>query len=309
MQRRNFIKGTAVSAAGLLVGSSLPACGQADKAAPLTGDQTFHLNYAIHDGMFQNNAGKDFIEQIKFAHSKGFRAIEDNGMMDRPADMQEKIGSALASLGMQMGVFVMNFDHWPVKTSLTSGDKDWRDKFLKSCRDAIDVSKRCNGKLITVVPGNYANELSISYQTANVVESLKRACEILEPHGLVMVIESLSDTPDLFLRHSDQAYMICKAVGSPSCKILFDIYHMQRNEGDIIKNLDRAWDEITYIQIGENPGRKEPTTGELNYKNIFKHIYEKGYKGILGMEHGNSLPGKEGEQRLIDAYRECDGFM
>ncbi|HWJ25020.1 MAG TPA: TIM barrel protein [Flavisolibacter sp.] len=309
MQRRNFIKGTAVSAAGLLVGSSLPACGQADKAAPLTGDQTFHLNYAIHDGMFQNNAGKDFIEQIKFAHSKGFRAIEDNGMMDRPADMQEKIGSALASLGMQMGVFVMNFDHWPVKTSLTSGDKDWRDKFLKSCRDAIDVSKRCNGKLITVVPGNYANELSISYQTANVVESLKRACEILEPHGLVMVIESLSDTPDLFLRHSDQAYMICKAVGSPSCKILFDIYHMQRNEGDIIKNLDRAWDEITYIQIGDNPGRKEPTTGELNYKNIFKHIYEKGYKGILGMEHGNSLPGKEGEQRLIDAYRECDGFM
>jgi hydroxypyruvate isomerase len=124
-----------------------------------------------------------------------------------------------------------------------------------------------------------------------------------------MVIESLSDTPDLFLRHSDQAYMICKAVGSPSCKILFDIYHMQRNEGDIIKNLDRAWDEIAYIQIGDNPGRKEPTTGELNYKNIFKHIYEKGYKGILGMEHGNSLPGKEGEQRLIDAYRECDGFM
>jgi hydroxypyruvate isomerase len=309
MQRRNFIKGTAVSAAGLLVGSSLPACGQADKVAPLTGDQTFHLNYAIHDGMFQNSAGKDFIEQIRFAHSKGFRAIEDNGMMDRPADMQEKIGSALASLGMQMGVFVMNFDHWPVKISLTSGDKDWRDKFLKSCRDAIDVSKRCNGKLITVVPGNYANELSTSYQTANVVESLKRACEILEPHGLVMVIESLSDTPDLFLRHSDQAYMICKAVGSPSCKILFDIYHMQRNEGDIIKNLDRAWDEIAYIQIGDNPGRKEPTTGELNYKNIFKHIYEKGYKGILGMEHGNSLPGKEGEQRLIDAYRECDGFM
>jgi hydroxypyruvate isomerase len=308
MQRRNFIKGTATSAAGLLLGNSLPAFGQADHALA-AGDKPFHLNYAIHDGMFKNSAGNDFAEQMKFAYSKGFRAIEDNGMMDRPADMQAKIGSVLSSLGMQMGVFVMNFDHWPVKTSLTSGNKEWLEKFLKSCREAIDVAKRCNGKLITVVPGNYANELSTSYQTANVVDALKRASEILEPHGLVMVIESLSDTPDLFLRHSDQAYMICKAVGSPSCKILFDIYHMQRNEGDIIKNLDRAWEEIAYIQIGDNPGRNEPTTGELNYKNIFEHIYQKGYKGILGMEHGISKPGKEGEQRLIDAYRECDlGF-
>jgi hydroxypyruvate isomerase len=102
---------------------------------------------------------------------------------------------------------------------------------------------------------------------------LRRASEILEPQGLVMVLEPLSDSPDLFLRHSDQTYMICKAVNSPSCKILFDIYHMQRNEGHIIPNLDAAWDEVAYIQIGDNPGRKEPTTGEINYKNIFEHIY------------------------------------
>ena len=123
------------------------------------------------------------------------------------------------------------------------------------------------------------------------------------------VLEALSDTPNLFLRTSDQTYEICKAVNSPSCKILYDIYHMQRNDGDLINHIDYAYGEIGYFQIGDNPGRKEPTTGEINYKNIFKHLYNKGYRGILGMEHGNLLPGKEGELALIKAYRDSDNFM
>ena len=92
-------------------------------------------------------------------------------------------------------------------------------------------------------------------------------------------------------------------------KILYDIYHMQRNEGDIVANIDRCWEEIGYIQIGDNPGRNEPTTGEINFKNIFRHIHSKGYQGILGMEHGIARPGKEGELALIQAYRESDSFM
>jgi hydroxypyruvate isomerase len=81
---------------------------------------------------------------------------------------------------------------------------------------------------------------------------------------------------------------------------------MQKNEGNIISNIDLTWDEIPYFQIGDNPGRKEPTTGEINYKNVFKHIHERGYNGVMGMEHGISLPGIEGEKRLIQAYREVD---
>jgi hydroxypyruvate isomerase len=73
-------------------------------------------------------------------------------------------------------------------------------------------------------------------------------------------------------------------------------------------NIDHAWDEIAYFQIGDNPGRKEPTTGEINYLNVFKHIDSKGFTGIMGMEHGNSIPGAEGEQALIDAYKTVDGF-
>jgi hydroxypyruvate isomerase len=305
MRRRNFLRQSFTAGAAVVAPLSLLS-ESADKKAE--NGNTFHLNYAFHDGMFKSSAGKDFSDQIRFGYDLGFRAIEDNGMMDRSPQDQEKIGNLLNKLGMSMGVFVHGFDHWPVSTSLCSGNAIWREKFLKYTREAIDVSKRCGGKLITVVPGNYDRSIPVDFQTANVIEALKPAADLLAPHQIVMVLEPLSDTPDLFLRHSSQAYSICKAVNSPSCKILFDIYHMQRNEGDLIPGMDRAYDEIAYFQIGDNPGRNEPGTGEVNYKNIFKHLYHKGYKGMLGMEHGNSIPGKEGEAALVAAYREADKF-
>ncbi len=272
-------------------------------------EKIYKLNYAIHDGMFKNHAGNDFIEQIKFAHSAGFRSIEDNGMMGRPVEQQKKIGDTLAKLGMTMGVFVITSNNWHWKTSLASGKQEWIDLMIKDCKEAVEVAKRCNAKWMTVVPGNYERSLSADFQTINVINALRKAADILAPHGLVMVLEALSDNPDLFLRHSDQTSMICKAVNSPACKFLFDMYHMQRNEGNIINNLDSNWDEIGYLQIGDNPGRNEPGTGEMNYKNIFKHSASKGYKGVLGMEHGNVKPGKEGELALIKSYRDADDFM
>lgn len=297
----------------LLAGGALftTSIAKAFEKKPFLADDNkpFHLNYGFHDGMFKNHAGNDFVEQIKFAHSMGFRSIEDNGMMKRTPEEQTKIGDTLARLGMTMGVFVITTDNWHWKTTLTTGKQEWIDLMVKDCKQAVEVAKRCHAKHMTVVPGNYDLSLSHDYQTANVIKALKIGSDILAPNNMIMVLEALSDNPNLFLRHSDQTYMICKAVDSPACKFLFDMYHMQRNEGDIIKNLDRTWEEIGYLQIGDNPGRNEPTTGEMNYKNIFKHIYNKGYKGVLGMEHGNSIPGKEGELALIKAYRYSDDFM
>ncbi|MEO6720550.1 MAG: TIM barrel protein [Ferruginibacter sp.] len=308
MQRRKFMQQALLASGALFV----PAAGvlaRGNRSNKFADEKPFNLNYGIHDGMFKNHAGPDFVEQIKFAHSMGFRSIEDNGMMGRPVDQQKKIGDTLAKLGMSMGVFVVTTDNWHWKTSLTTGKQEWTDKMIVDCKTAVETAKRCNAKWLTVVPGNYEKSLSLEYQTANVITALRKAADVLEPHGLVMVLEALSDNPDLFLRHSDQTFMICKAVNSPSCKFLFDMYHMQRNEGDIIKNIDKTWDELGYLQIGDNPGRNEPTTGEMNYKNIFAHIYKKGYKGVLGMEHGNSKPGKEGELALIKAYRDSDDFL
>lgn len=305
MKRRAFMQNS------LLAGASVLTAGIA-KAANNTktgiAEKPFNLNYGIHDGMFRNHAGNDFIDQIKFAYDMGFRSIEDNGYTGRTPEQQKKIGETLTKLGMTMGVFVVNKGGNGANT-LAAGKAEYIDIFLKGCKQAVELSKIANAKWVTVVPGDFARNLTIGIQTANVIEALRRGVEILEPAGVIMVLEPLSDTPDLFLRYSDQTYEICKAVKSPSCKILFDMYHMQKNEGNIINNINSTWDEIAYFQIGDNPGRNEPTTGEMNYKNIFKHIYNKGYRGVMGMEHGNSIKGKEGEVALIKAYRESDAFL
>ena len=123
-----------------------------------------------------------------------------------------------------------------------------------------------------------------------------------------MVREPLNNSPNLFLRTPDQTCTIYKAVNSLFCKIIFDIYHRQKNEGRIRYNLNHCWSKIAYIQVGDEPGRKEPGTGEINYHNIFKPIYDKKYKGVIGMEHGNAQPDTKGEQAVINGYVRANKF-
>jgi hydroxypyruvate isomerase len=307
MNRRNFAQmvGGSFLAAGMTNNALASETNRLSKASSLA-QAPYKLNYAPHFGMFKNHAGADEIDQLKFMYDMGFRSLEDNGLMGRTPEMQTKIGDTLAKLGMTMGVFVIQYEGFFDKQTMTTGSKEWAETFTKSCKSAVETAKRVNAQWCTVVPGNFTRKLPMGIQTGHVIDNLKRGAEILEPAKLTMVLEPLSDNPDLFLRYSDQTYAICRAVGSPSCKILFDMYHMQRNEGNMIANMDLCWDEIAYFQIGDNPGRKEPTTGEVNYANIFKHLYEKGYKGVLGMEHGNFYPGKEGEVKLMEAYRKSD---
>jgi hydroxypyruvate isomerase len=303
MKRRDFIRNTVVASATSLAASQV--FGKGNGMSPT--EKSFRLNFAPHEGMFVNHAGKDFIDQIKFMHDQGFNAVEDNDMLKRPVEEQEKIGRELARLGMTMGVFVVEGgDNW--KVSLASGKQEFRDTFVNTCKRSVETAKRVNAKWMTVVPGYFDRSLPLGIQTANVVDALRRGAEILEPHNLVMVLEPLSDNPDLFMRRSDQTFELCKAVNSPACKILYDIYHMQRNEGDLIKNIERCWDEIAYFQIGDNPGRNEPGTGEVNFKNIFKYASQKGYRDVWGMEHGKSGEGKDGELALIKAYRMAEDF-
>lgn len=308
MNRRNFLSKSVLAAGATSLGTTATALASSPtNAAPYK----YKLLYAPHFGMFENSAGKDLFDQLKFMADNGFMALEDNGMLGRPVETQSKIGETLAKLGMKMGVFVVDGgDNW--KVSLATGKKEFLENFLKTCRNSVETAKRCNAKYMTVVPGYFERNLPLGIQIANVIDALRRASDIFEPHNLTMVLEPLSDNADLFLRHSDQSYMICKAVNSPSCKILFDMWHMQRNEGRMTRNMDLCWEEIAYFQIGDEPGRKEPTTGEINYKSLFKHIYDKAKANnqefIMGMEHGNFAKGKEGEMKLIEAYQWSDNF-
>lgn len=306
MRRREFLAGTAAAGA-LMTGQSL--WGRETVVAKSTAKHQFQLKYAPHFRMFKNSAGNDLIDQLKFMADEGFTALEDNGMMGRPVEEQERIAKAMDELGMEMGVFVATKDF--ANPSFASGKQEYRDMFLADMKKAVEVAKRVRAKWVTVVPGTFDHKLPMGFQTANVIDNLRYCTNICEPSGLIMVLEPLNhfaNHPELFLHKIPQAYSICRAVNHPTCKILFDLYHQQITEGNLIPNIDAAWSEVAYFQVGDNPGRKEPGTGEINYRNVFKHIHSKGFDGIVGMEHGNSKKGVEGERAVIDAYVEADRF-
>jgi hydroxypyruvate isomerase len=301
MDRRDFFAASAAVGAGALAGKALAGENASAAAGP------FSMKFAPHFGMFRHLAGDDPVAQLEYAHDQGFTAWEDNGMGGRPVEEQTRISKAMERLGMEMGVFVLNpSTAW--KPTFSRNDQGDRDAFIGEAHAAVEVAKRVNAKWATVVLGSRHPRIDLSYQTAYAVDQLRRAADILEPVGLVMVLEPLNprDHPNMLLAEMGHAYEICRAVDSPSCKILCDLYHQQVTEGNLIPNIDRSWDEIGYFQIGDNPGRKEPTTGEINYRKVFEHIKRKGFAGVLGMEHGLSGSGEDGERALIEAYRAVD---
>ena len=304
MLRRHFLNNFSLGTSSLMIPNLAK-----EFISPNQSSYKFNLKYAPHFGMFKGSAGDNLIDQLNYIADQGFTAFEDNNLKKRTIETQNKMSKTMQKRGIEMGVFVAHTIHWK-EPNLASGDISKREQFLKEIKESVEVAKRINAKWMTVVPGYKDLRLDLSYQTVNVVDSLKYACEILEPHGLIMVLEPLNflNHPGLFLTESPQAYEICKSVDSPSCKILFDIYHQQIQEGNLLPNIDKCWNEIAYFQIGDNPGRKEPSTGEINYKNIFKYIYNRGFEGILGMEHGNSKKGRDGEIAVIEAYKKVDNF-
>ena len=306
MRRRDFLAGSL--AAGAAAAMSPAASGLAFHQNARPGKGRFNLKYAPSIGQFKNLAGADPKAQIQFAADQGFGAMFDNGIMGRPPGDQEMISRELAARDMTLGPFVLYAD-FGVKSFVTR-DKDTRDMLLKKMRQGVETSKRVNCPWALVVPGRFDESLAWGYQTANVIDNLRACLEVCEPAGLILVLEPLNpkDHPGLFLTRIPQAYEICRAVDSPSCKILDDLYHQQITEGNLIPNIDLAWEAIASFHVGDSPGRKEPTTGEINYRNVFKHIHAKGYQGVLCMEHGQSLSGKEGERAVIEAYRACDSF-
>jgi hydroxypyruvate isomerase len=308
--RRDFIKKATTSGAAIIAAPAVfgrASFSGREKAKDAT--TPFKLGYAPGLGMFRNNAGQDPIDNIKFCYDQGFRAMFDNGLPGREPALQEKIASEITSRGMQLGPYVLRGD--PRIPDFVLNKQEIRDMLAVEMRKSIEVTKRTGVKQALIVLGRYDDKLHIDYQTANAIDNLRFCCDIVEPEGITLVLEPLNNLinhPGLFLTRIPQAYQICRAVNRPSCKILDDIYHQQITEGNLIPNLEAAWSEIGAIHVGDNPGRNEPGTGEINFKNVFKFIYKKGYKGALCMEHGISNRTKEGELALIQAYRDADSF-
>lgn len=278
------------------------------RAAPGQNAARFSLGFAPHEGSFKSRGNR--LEQIAFAADQGFTAWEDNEAASRPVAEQTAMARALQQRGMTMGVFVASMPKWGEFRPLLGGNDDAeRQAFLADVRASIDVAKRLNVKWMTVVTGFLDRKLPVEIQTGRIIDTMRRAAEIVEPHGLVMVMEPLNtlvDHPNVFMQTIPQGFAVAKGVNSPAVKVLADLYHQQIQGGNLINTLQSCWDEIAYIQFGDNPGRKEPSTGEVNYRNVVRWLRAKKYAGVIGMEHGNSIEGRAGEERLIAAYREID---
>jgi hydroxypyruvate isomerase len=308
--RRDFIKkATATGAAIIAAPAVFGASGTSLKQKLADATTPFKLKYAPGFGMFREHAGNDIIDNIKFCYDMGFRAMFDNGLMSRPVEDQVKMANEMHRLGMELGPFVLYADF--AVTSMVLNKPEVREMLISKMKEGVEVAKRTGVKWALVVPGRYDERLDRGFQTANVIDNLRYCCDIMEPAGLTIVIEPLNtlhDHPGLFLTGMPQSYAICRGVNRSVCKIVEDLYHQQITEGNLIPNIEASWSEIAAFHIGDNPGRNEPTTGEINFKNVFKYIYGRGYQGVLCMEHGISKRDKEGETSLIQAYRYCDSF-
>lgn len=305
MDRRTFLNDIGIAglgAATTLGFTGVSASARADEPRP-----PFTLRYAPHFGMFRNSAPGGLLDEIRFAHDQGFRAWEDNGMGNRPVEQQQAIADLMEELGMTMGV--VSAKTGINELNFASRDKEARQAVLDQIESTIEVARRVNAGYMTLVSGQVDPRWPREIQFANCIELLRSAVEIVEPHDITMVMEPLnrfSNHPGSFLQTVEEGYLICEAVEHPNCKVLYDVYHQQIAGGNLIPLFDLCRDQIGYLQVGDNPGRKEPGTGEINYAKVFAHVHEAGFDGVVGMEHGNFGTGVEGEKALIEAYRAVD---
>jgi hydroxypyruvate isomerase len=302
MKRSTFIKNSLVAGSAMLSGFSFPKPLESPaKVKPFT------MKFSPEFGIFKELGGRDVVDQIKWGYDQGFKAYENTGLMGRTVAEQERISKTIQGLGMEFGQFVGTKTFQDV--TFAGKDQSLREGVLNDIRKSVEVAKRMNTKFVHNVLGMADPKLPWDFQMANAMDLLKRISDIYEPHGLIMVMETMNHKishPGMFLHNIPQAYALAKAVARPNVKILFDFFHVQIQEGNLLPTLDYAWDEISYIQIGDAPTRKEPTSGEINYKNVLQHLHNKGYRGFVGMEHGISKPGRDGELAALAAYRSID---
>lgn len=170
-----------------------------------------------------------------------------------------------------------------------------RDGFLEQINLSVEAAKKVDCKRLIVLTGNEMGGYSREQQTANVVAGLRAAAPILEKNGITAIVEVLNtyvDHAGYFLYYIRDGAEIVDRVGSPNVKLLFDIYHTQVMEGNLISNIRTYINHVGHFHVGDHPGRNKPGTGEINYRNVFKAIYDLGdrYQGYVALEYRALAP-------------------
>lgn len=171
---------------------------------------------------------------------------------------------------------------------MTAGfaDPSGGDAFLSELKGVIPVAQRLQAGQIILLSGKRIEGIFPQAQHAASIATLKRAAELLRAAGIVGVIEPIDrlENPSIYLDGVNEAFEIVRAVGSPNIKVLYDLYHEQRESGNLIEKLEKNIGEVGLIHVADVPGRHEPGTGEVNYGNIYRKLAQLNYKGVIAME-------------------------
>ncbi|MEM6342975.1 MAG: TIM barrel protein [Bacteroidota bacterium] len=309
MKRRIFIRnllgsGTFMGLNGLVDFNSIRTNIDIDLRTP------FHINFAPQLGMFQHKAGSKPGDQIKFMSSNGFRVIEDMGFLTRSKLERRQIMNSLQKEDLTLGTFIGHRVDWHHPTLCTGRKTDVR-RFMTEIKESVSIAKRTNCKQLCVFPGPVSLTYDFQTQRKNLIENLKRALELVVPNGIELLLVPINPSvyPGQFISSLEEASYFSKAAGSNACRILFNTYSHQRYHGNLIESISKYWNEIGYFQLADVPGKKEPLTGEINFIRLLSFIQESGYKGILGMDHGLSKDGLEGENQILRNYRVIDSWL
>lgn len=221
-------------------------------------------------------SGKDLFESLEKIKASGYNAFEFWTWWDRDI---EKLQQAKETLGMTVTTFCTRF--------ISLVDPAQREAYIKGLEESIVVAKRLGCKQLITQTGNDTNE-DREKQKKELIRGLKACVPILEANDITLLVEPLNTRVDhkgYYLYSSAEAFDIIDQVGSEHVKVLFDIYHQQIMEGDIISRIRENIDKIGHFHAAGVPGRNELYYGELNYKSIFDEIDELGFDGYIGFEY------------------------
>ena len=220
-----------------------------------------------------------FVERIAQVGRAGLRAFEFWGWEDKDIDAigeaKDKAGVAVASIvGSGGGDLV---------------DPAQRGAFVQGVGKSIETAHRLGCKTLIIVTGNGRAGVPRAAQHHSIVEGLKQAAPLAEAESVTLALEPLNilvDHKGYYLSTSAEGFQILNEVASPNVKLLYDIYHQQITEGNLIANIEAGIKDIAHFHVADVPGRHEPGTGEINYRNVFKRIDALGYQGYVGLEYG-----------------------
>ncbi len=234
----------------------------------------------------------DYDQKYYEAGRCGFKAMEDLGWANRDLD---RIKTAIRESGVVPSCLLFQSKDEKTASLIANSHgivwEDAHDAFIQSIEETVAAAKYIGCPNIVVTTGNERTDVSRYVQHTNVVTALRAAAPLLKGTGVRIVLEPLNvlvDHGGYYLATSDETAEVIAEVGSPDVLMLFDVYHQQITEGNIIANIRKHISKIGHFHVADVPGRREPGTGELNYRNIFKAIAETGYQGFVAFECGRS---------------------